>query len=144
MIGGIFDFRQRESKMGMYTELIFGASLKEDTPINVIDTLRYMVGDIDKLVEPAIDLDRNPLQGGSYSFGVNTPVSKLLFSETTGEWMLSARANIKNYCSSIEKFLEWIKPYISSGSGCRDMYAIVIYEEDDTPTMHYLNSEESK
>jgi hypothetical protein len=30
-----------------YTELIFGATLKEDTPIEVIETLRYFIGDID-------------------------------------------------------------------------------------------------
>ena len=44
--------------MGMYTELIFGASLKTDTPKEVIDTLRYMVGDIEQ--PEKLVFDNNP------------------------------------------------------------------------------------
>ena len=32
--------------MGMYTELIFGAKLKKDTPNEVIEALKYMLGEI--------------------------------------------------------------------------------------------------
>ena len=52
----------------MYTELIFGASLKTDTPKEVIDTLRYMVGDIEQPEKLAFDSSRNPLIGGSHYF----------------------------------------------------------------------------
>lgn len=31
--------------MGAYTELIFGATLKRDTPIEIIETLKYMLGE---------------------------------------------------------------------------------------------------
>lgn len=34
--------------MGMYTELIFGADLKKDTPKNVIEALKYMIGDTEE------------------------------------------------------------------------------------------------
>jgi hypothetical protein len=34
--------------MGMYTELIFGADLKKETPKSVIEALKYMIGDIEE------------------------------------------------------------------------------------------------
>lgn len=124
--------------MGMYTELIFGASLKTDTPKEVIDTLRYMVGDIDKPEKLAFDSDRNPLRGGSHYFGMINDVTKMYYNDTANCWVLSSRANIKNYENDIDAFLEWIKPYVDSGSGNRDMYAIKIYEEQSEPTIYYL------
>jgi|TARA_R110000782_G_scaffold144735_1_gene237574 hypothetical protein len=125
--------------MGMYTELIFGAELKSDTPIDVINTLKYLVGDIDIPSNLLYTEDRNPLMGGSYYFGVNTSVTKMYFDGISDAWVLSSRANIKNYGNEIETFLEWIKPFISQGSGNREMYAIVIYEDQEIPSIYYLN-----
>ena len=124
--------------MGMYTELIFGASLKTDTPKEVIDTLRYMVGDIEQPEKLAFDSNRNPLRGGSHYFGVISGATKMYYNDIAKCWVLSSRANIKNYDSDIETFLEWIKPFVDSGSGDRDMYAITIYEEQSEPTVYYL------
>ena len=125
--------------MGMYTELIFGAELKSDTPIDVINTLKYLVGDIDIPSNLLYTEDRNPLMGGSYYFGVNTSVTKMYFDEISDAWVLSSRANIKNYGNEIETFLEWIKPFIDKGSGNREMYAVVIYEDQEIPSIYYLN-----
>ncbi len=124
--------------MGMYTELIFGASFKKDTPTDVIDTLRYMAGDLQD--EPSNYLwtgVRNPLQGGSYSFGVCASVTSMWYDAIRG-WVLSSRSSIKNYDSDIDLFIEFVKPYISEGSGSNDMYAIVMYEEFEQPTIYYL------
>ena len=127
--------------MGMYTELIFGANLKKDTPKNVIEALKYMTGE--KKEKP----DNFPLpdgrcewlfQGSSYYFGVSRPVSKIMLGDIGGNWILSTRSNIKNYEGEIETFLKWIKPYIDSGSGKRDMYAIVTHEQHNSPTIYYL------
>ncbi len=130
--------------MGMYTELIFGASLKEDTPENVINTLKYMIGETkEKPIDFPLSTERADylLRSSSYYFGVNEPVSLLRRDKLDGSWVLSTRSNIKNYDSDIEAFLEWIKPYITSGSGSRDMYAIVIYEEQSEPTIYYLDND---
>lgn len=125
--------------MGMYTELIFGARLKKDTPENVINTLQYMTGKIsDRPSDIAFEYSRNPLRGGSYYFGITNPVCDMTFDDVSNQWQISTRSNIKNYESDIEKFLEWIKPYISQGSGAREFYAIVTYEEEDTPKIYYL------
>lgn len=125
----------------MYTELILGVKFKKNTPNDVIETLRYMVGDIDKPKQLAFECDRNPLRGSSYYFAISNSVSKIWLDFIDDCWRLSSRANIKNYENDIEKFLEWIKPYIDEGSGEREMYAIVIYEESSEPTIYYLYDE---
>lgn len=128
--------------MGMYTELIFGAKLKNSTPQEIIDTLRFMIGDIEEPTKLAFDVGRNPLSGGSYYFAISTSVSKMWFDNITNSWHISTMANIKNYESEIEQFLEWIKPFIADGSGDRELYAIVIGEKSIEPNMYYLFDED--
>ncbi len=128
--------------MGMYTELIFGASLKKDTPKEVIESLRYMLGEISsKPIGFPLPEGRCEwlFTGSSYYFGVSTPVSKLKQDSINDNWILSTRSNIKNYEMEIETFLEWITPFISGGSGPKDIYAIVIDEVEETPKIYYLN-----
>lgn len=126
----------------MYTELILGADLKKDTPPEVIETLKYILGEIEeKPTNFPLSEGRCEwlLRGASCSFGVSSPVSKLWFDEVIGYWIISSRSNIKNYGGEIEEFLEWLKPYISSGSGNRNFYAITIYEDSEIPQIYYLN-----
>jgi hypothetical protein len=128
--------------MGMYTELIFGAELKTETPEQVINALKYMIGDIENKPED-FPLPEGRcewlFQTGSYYFAINESVSRIWFDNISKSWRISTRSNIKNCEGEIEAFLEWIKPYIDRGSGERDMYAIVIYEESDEPTIYYKN-----
>jgi hypothetical protein len=127
--------------MGMYTELIFGAELKKDTPNQVIEALKYMIGETKEKPSdfPLPDGRCERLfQGGSYYFAINNSATKMWLDDIDEQWHISTRSNIKNYESEIETFLEWIKPYIDSGSGGRDLYAITIYEEQDTPSLYYL------
>ena len=124
----------------MYTELIFGASLKKETPNSVINALKYMLGEIeDKPFDFPLPNGRceSLFQYGSYYFAINEPVKKMWFDEVDKQWHISTRSNLKNYEGEIEAFLDWIKPYIESGSGRRKMYAIVLYEEFDEPTIYY-------
>jgi hypothetical protein len=130
--------------MGMYTELIFGADLKKDTPKNIIEALKYIIGDIEEKPNdfPLPDGRCEWLfRGGSYYFGVNSAVSKMWKDDISENYVISTRSNIKNYEGEIDAFLEWIKPYIESGSGCRDMYAIVTYEEAESPCIYYLHED---
>lgn len=125
--------------MGTYTELIFGARLKDETPEQVINTIKNLIGEevpLDK-IDSSFPANCSTLIGCSAYFGVSYPVNKLY--EDSGSWILSLRFNTKNYDSEIECFLKWIKPYISYGSGERNMYAIVMHEEDNEPTIYYLN-----
>jgi hypothetical protein len=129
--------------MGMYTELIFGASIKKDAPQIVINTLHYLVNGTKLFefveIEKSVTEGRNVLNGGgSYYFGVCDGVAKMWFDDNRKEWIVSARHNIKNYEGEIDTFLEWVKPFIDSGSGEREMYAIKIHEEQAEPTIYYL------
>lgn len=127
--------------MGMYTELIFGAALKKDTPNTVIQALKYMLGERDKPLDFPLPEGRCEwlFLGTSYYFGVSTCVNKLYYDNIGENYILSTRSNIKNYNNEIEIFLDWVKPYIEYGSGTKNMYAIVMYEEQETPTIYYLN-----
>lgn len=128
----------------MYTELIFGAELKKDTPIEVIEALRYMLGESEaKPISFPLPGARCEwlFQGGSYYFAITKPVKKMWFDMISKSYSISTRSNIKNYEEEIQTFLEWIKPYIERGSGSRDMYAIVIYEEQAEPDIYYLRED---
>lgn len=126
--------------MGMYTELILGAKLKKETPVEVINTLQYLCGEGEEPKDFILKNERNPIDGsGSYYFAVDRPVFKMWNDELIGgQWTISSRCNIKNYTNEIETLLEYLKPHIESGSGTRDFYAITCYEEDSEPTIHYL------
>lgn len=131
--------------MGMYTEFIFGARLKENTPQDVINTLKYYCGQLEEMVGLAFKTKsgRNPLNnGGSYYFGVINTTPQMLYDSIAKSYIISSRTNLKNYEDEIEDFLKWIKPYCDSGSGSNEMYAIVTYEEQDIPTMYYLRTDE--
>ncbi len=146
-----FITHKQGKKMGMYTELIFGAELKKDTPKEVIEALKYMIGETeekpnnfpltDGISEWLFDgINKWLFKGSSYYFGVSRPFSKMWFDDIGKSWAISTRSSIKNYAGEIEAFLEWIKPYIASGSGCRNMYAVVTYEKAEKPDIYYLNT----
>ena len=138
----MYQIKKKENKMGMYTELIFGAKLKKDTPKDIIESLKYIIGyREEKPKNFTLPEGRCEwlLRGESYYFAISNPVCEMWLDSICNQYRISTRSNIKNYENEIETFLEWIKPYISGGSGCRDMYAIVIYEESDEPTIYYLD-----
>ena len=114
--------------MSTYTELIFGATLKATTPIKVIDTLRFMVGKIREPRKLEYHGMIDPFENGGAT----------MLRNAYGEWELYSRSKMVNYGCDIEGFLEFILPYIESGSGARDMYAIVLHEDADEPKIYYL------
>lgn len=130
--------------MGSYTELIFGAQLKENTPNDVIETVKWLLSP-NQTSTPLFPESWKQTRiswmfksGGSYYFGAQSGNSYFTFDEISKSWRLSARFNIKNYDGEIEKFLEWIKPWIEQGSGNREFYAIVT-TEDGEPKFYHLN-----
>lgn len=131
--------------MGMYTELIFGCKLKKETPSEVINDLKYYC-DLSDMDESELIFKtksgRNPLDnGGSYCFGVTNSQPQMWLDDITKSYHISTRTNLKNYEDEIEDFLNWIRPWIDQGSGEREMYAIVTYEQG-MPDIHYLLSED--
>lgn len=129
--------------MGMYTEIHFNAELKRDTPEDVLSVLRYMVGGA---VIPARMPD-HPLFStsrwaymltcDSYYFAADSR-STLRGDDIAGCFFLCVRSNLKNYEAEIEKFIDWITPYVDAGDG--DFLGFLRYEETEWPTLiHHPN-----
>ena len=122
--------------MGMYTHLVLNVTFEEDTPQEVIDTIRYMVGDTD--VEPSkqnhklFECDRWAfcLRCDSAYFMGCTSTS---FENKFGTWYLTVNSNCKNYSSEYQRFLDYIRPYIAY----KEFLGFIRYEEYDHPTLIY-------
>lgn len=126
--------------MGMYTELNIGVSLMSDTPDNVIDILRYMLSDGDKVETPDHPLFSTQrwhfmLVSGSYYFDGRTD-SSMEHDSVDHEYKLNVRCNLKNYDNEIDLFLDFIQPYLET----EGFLGYKRYEEDDNPTLIYNNS----
>ena len=129
--------------MGMYTELIFSAELKSDLPEQVVNVIQYMCdGKNQPDILPEHDFFKTNrwryLFTMSSCYFVDTISPVFRRDKYDDDWRLSTRSNLKNYDGEIEKFLDWIKQYITGGCGFRNYYAIVCYEEQDEPTIYYM------
>jgi hypothetical protein len=135
--------------MGMYTELIFGARLKSPLPQNILEILKYMVDENNYNLPIMPD---HPFFKISYwydlfnfdSFNFPTSIKPDLTYDSSEHWNLVTRSNLINRDDIIEKFLDWIKPYIDQGSGLDEFYAIVCCEDQRKPTIYYLFDGEVK
>lgn len=140
--------------MGYYTEIIFGARLKMTTPKNIIDTLRYVANyGLETIASPTNLESEDPvvavenklieeydlwsvMRGSSYYFGVCEAVTKMFYDNTTKEWILSVRANCRS-AGRLERFTEWLRPYVKYGMGDSDIFSIIT-TEDGYPIMYGL------
>lgn len=127
----------------MYTELIFGATLKEKTPTYITQALDSVINDrtnvnlSDEVKQFSDEYSLSKLIWcSSYYFGAHVNKPSCDFDKIAGRWCVSFRANCKNYQNEIEKFIEFITPYVEYGSGPTNIFAIVQYEEDDYPTLY--------
>lgn len=129
--------------MGMYTELHFNSALKPDVPTPVLEILNYMLG-TDEFGPKA--LPDHPLFAtqrwsvmlhcDSYYFDADT-VSTLRYDEIAKQHYLCIRCNLKNYDDEIEKFIDWIMPYLGKQPG--DFLGFHRYEEAEEPTLIYAS-----
>jgi hypothetical protein len=125
--------------MGMYTELVVGIALKEDAPLDVIQALRYMVGDSTDAPPPLehalFATSRWPLmlRCGSYYFQVPDPVSVMRYDYIRRAWWLSVRSSFKNYEDEVVLFMDWIAPYVDN----EEFLGYSRYEEDEQPVLYY-------
>ena len=127
--------------MGMYTEFNIGIALKKDTPYNIIKILEYLLSD--KEQEPKLTKHdffkcrgwRYVLVGDSaYFHGITD--SKMEFDDIDEKYHLNVRSSIKNYDLVINKFMDFIYPYIYTDG----FLGYVRYEEYDNPTLIYNNN----
>lgn len=119
--------------MGVYIELIFCATLKKETPKEVLDTLLYMTGEAKRPEKMAFDMIINPLTGGDYQ-----PANKMWHDAASHRWRINATGLFKVKGFDIEEFLQWIKPWVESGFGTRQIYAMVMHEDYNYPDIYAL------
>jgi hypothetical protein len=140
--------------MGQYTEIFVNVDLREDTPEEIIDTLKCMVFNVscvnnwdndyfdhkvicyesDRFAELMNDKPRRfpwLFTNGSY-YTPYTQASELSYDYNSKQWSLIGKGDIKNYCSSIETFFEWIAPYSDT-----EFLGYSRYEGCDEPTLYY-------
>ena len=152
----------------MYTEFIFGCELSINTPKVCIDALDYIINrnkapkyenpqtyqeasynnayierttaqdKIDKFIS---QYDLGYLLGSSsYYFGAANPVQKFYYDSISDSYHISTRSDLKNYQHQIEKFIKYIKDYVTEGSGFpHGVFAYVQYEESEFPTIYAID-----
>ena len=125
--------------MGMYTEFHFNSKLKRNVPPNVIEILKFMVGQTEAKPDlpdhPLFATDRwdTMLRTDSAYFDADTH-STLRYEEgPKARYVLCIRCNLKNYEGEIEKFVDWIMPYLSKIPG--EFLGFSRYEETEQPTL---------
>lgn len=135
--------RSKREIMGMYTELRMAARIIEDAPPHVIEILEYMLTpDNDgnppfkKPDHPFFQTDRwyFMLRCDSYYFDADTN-SHLNYDEILKQYVLTIQCNLKNYDGEINKFIDWLTPYIDASKG--DFLGHKRYEESEHPTLLY-------
>ena len=121
----------------MYTEIYVNVDLKSDTPEDVIDVLRVMCGDKEYPDDWGYPHRWSYLfNNGSY-YTPNTSVAKLTFDNISGKFSLIGKGDIKNYNREIEKFFEFITPWVD---GCgRTFIGYHRYEENTDPELVFIN-----
>ena len=125
--------------MGMYTEIVANFALKENVPSEVITILQYLVGDQENRPTKLPDHDffkcnrwAATLMMSSYYF---MPISNSILhhDEPNSTWYLSSRSDLKNYDGEIEKFFDWIDPYVDALNG--EFLGYSRYEESLEPIL---------
>jgi hypothetical protein len=130
--------------MGMYTEIYINVDLKKDTPDDVIGVLKamcHMLPDQECSDVLADYPDRWICLFSNMSY--YTPFTNcrfLEFDDISKKWSLLGKGDIKNYNMEIEKFFEWIMPYVDGYPG--DFIGYSRYEEDQKPTLMFLPEDE--
>jgi hypothetical protein len=129
--------------MGMYTELDLKVAI-ENEPI-VVDILKDLSnGSItvkNRLDHPFFKTDRCNMIGrcGSYYFD-GQPYIQFRYDKIAKCWFLTTCFNLKNYNQEIEKFLDWLCPFILT-EGYIGTYW---YEEQEEPMNIYKENRKIK
>jgi len=122
--------------MGMYTELFLQVKLKKTTPPEIIQTLRYMIGeDVDRPPAP-FEAERWDYMLQCSSF-YHYPFAHSFLDGRIGNLYLFVRCDFKNYTGELKQFLDWIAPHVEYLPGHYEGHHF--YEESTNPTRIYFN-----
>jgi len=104
-------------EMGMYTEFIINAKLKENTPIEIIECIDNMVN---FKKNKTFTYESNPIKNYCKNEMIDRSFKDL---------HLKAHGSIKNYHNDIERFVDFIKPHIEKGFLKNGAFSKSRYEE---------------
>ena len=120
--------------MGMYTEIIIKARIKESIPKEVRKTLEYLFNGDEcpsiLPVHPFFNLPRWDSIGKCSSF-YHIPWADSKYEKD----YLFSRSDLKNYDGEIEAFFSWIKQYVNETP--ETCIGWSWYEENPSPTLIY-------
>lgn len=130
--------------MGAYTRLNLAFELKQHTPDTVLDVLRFMCYTHEEqpgnqMIIPDHPLFITPrwthmLQGDSYYFPAEAHSKLIHHTEAyVPFYELNVECNLKNYDGEIEKFVDWVMPYVDGHVGT--FLGFKMFESDDLPTL---------
>lgn len=138
----------RVLEMGMYTEIFVKATLRSDISDIDLEALKWLARMTESEPEnlPVHEFFKKPrasqiLSGCSY-YHQPKPTINLFHDGIAGQWFLVSRADLKNYDGEIESFFDWLKTVVEMRGMDKTFIGYYLYEEDDTPTMVFL--EQSK
>lgn len=124
--------------MGMYTELDLKVAIKDD-PI-VVDVLKEIATNVlssnikGRLDHPFFKTNRCDMVGwGGSCYFDSQSYTQFEYDKIANCWLFTTCFNLKNYDSEIEKFLDWLCPYILT-EGYLGTYW---YEEQEEPINIY-------
>jgi len=121
--------------MGMYTELVLKCDVLPDVPENVGQVLNFLFCGGDEPTDlpdhSFFRCERWQAVGRCNSYyhhpkTINSYTENYLFS----------RSDLKNYDGEIEKFVDWVKPYLNMSAG--DCIGWSWYEEAPSPTLIFM------
>lgn len=117
--------------MGMYTALVLDATLRNDTPREAIDVLKYMIDPIPDAEPPLPNHELFSTPRWLYMLNSESayfPIDRAPILTPPGTYVqhytLSVGLSMKSYDREIDKFIDWLTPYIVEALG------YTMYEED--------------
>ena len=124
--------------MGMYTEFFYRAEIRKNVPENVREVLKFLCAGAPR---PPGDLPDHEffqcsrwedvaVMGSAY-FISREPI----FRDTGNAYELAIHSNMKNYGGEIQKFVDWVDPYVRAIRG--DFLGYSLYEESNQPEMFF-------
>ena len=124
--------------MGMYTEFLLKAEVKENVSQDIIEILEYLFGEGNEPKtfpdHPFFECSRWDCVGHMSSFyHIPWYSSKIDNGNALGTYYIFSRSDLKNYEGEIEKFLDWAQPYLKPATG--NVLGWTWYEENDGPTL---------
>lgn len=134
--------------MGMYTEVYLAIELKRDTPQEIINVLKFLAEDTHELPfelipdHPFFKCERwRWLFSMSSAYHPAAVINNFWQDDISKQWLINIHSSIKNYDQEIQKFCDWIAPYVNAYVNDINyaFLGFMRYVENEMPTPIFLS-----